>query len=328
MDGQWVGKKVCITGGAGFIGSNLARRLADQGADVIAVDSLIPEYGGNLYNLFGYESAIKLNLSDIRDRYSLRAIVKNADVVYALAGQTSHLDSMADPLVDIEINCNAQLSLLEILREVNPRARIVYASTRQIYGAPKFLPVNETHPIQPVDCNGISKYAAELYYKLYSKLYQMKCITLRLTNTIGPRMRIKDARQTFVGVWIRNILLGTPIQVWGGEQLRDINDIDDVVDAFLLAGCLDTKLSENIFNLGGSSYVSLNNLAQLLVGIYGSGSIEYIEYPCDRKQIDIGNYYGDYSQFQAATGWAPKVQLYDSLEKILCYYKCNYTHYL
>lgn len=317
-----------MIGGAGFIGSNLSRRLADLGANVMVVDSLIPQYGGNLFNLQGYTDKITVNLSDIRDHYSLRAILGNKEHIFCLAGQTSHFDSMIDPISDLNINCNAQLSILEILRDVNPSAKVVFASTRQIYGVPQALPVTEDHPIAPVDCNGISKYASEMYYCLYSKLYQLDCTVLRLTNTIGPRMRIADSRQTFVGVWIRNLIEGLPIEVWGGSQLRDFNDVEDVVHALLIAGSRQSKLCSNIYNIGGAQPISLDALAKLMVGIYGKGDIKFIDYPNDRKSIDIGDYYSDYSKFTTESGWEPRVELSESLSKTLNYYAANFHHYL
>ena len=232
---HWRGRAVLITGGLGFIGSSLARRLVERGAAVTLIDSLIPAYGGNLFNIHGIESRVHVNLSDIRDRFSMEVLLQGKDVIFNLAGQTSHMDSMLDPHTDLAINGTAQLSLLELCRSVNPEARIVFASTRQLYGRPQYLPVDEKHPIDPVDVNGINKLSAELYHRLYHNVYGLSTSILRLTNTIGPRMRIRDARQTFLGVWVRQLLEGKPIEVWGGEQLRDFNDVEDVVDALLIA---------------------------------------------------------------------------------------------
>ena len=215
------GAHVLITGGLGFIGSNLGIRLLEEGASVTLVDSLIPEYGGNPANIRGYESRLKVNISDVRDPHSMKTLVKGHDFLFNLAGQTSHMDSMADPYTDLDINCKAQLSILEACRNANPGIRIVFAGTRQIYGKPDYLPVDENHPVRPVDVNGINKMAGEWYHILYNNVYGIRACSLRLTNTIGPRMRIKDARQTFLGVWIRQVLTGKPFEVWGGEQLRD-----------------------------------------------------------------------------------------------------------
>ena len=217
-------KKILITGGLGFIGSNLARRLVELDNEVTVVDSLIPEYGGNIRNIEGIRDKITINLSDIRDEFSIKELIKNKDFIFNLAGQTSHLDSMENPFTDLEINAKAQLSILEACRQKNPESRIVFASTRQIYGRPQYLPVDEKHPRHPVDVNGVNKIAGEQYHILYHEVYGIASSVLRLTNTYGPRMRIKDARQTFLGIWIRNLLQGKPIQVFGdGKQRRDYN---------------------------------------------------------------------------------------------------------
>jgi UDP-glucose 4-epimerase len=197
MSDFYAGKTVLVTGGLGFIGSNLSIRLVEMGAKVIVVDSLIPNYGGNRHNLQGYENQIRINISDVRDPYSFPVLLEGVDVVFNLAGQTSHMDSMKDPFTDLEINCKAQLSILEACRKVNPEIRIVFASTRQIYGKPRALPVSEDHPLSPVDINGIHKMGGEWYHTLYHHVYGLKTCSLRLTNTIGPRMRICDQRQTF-----------------------------------------------------------------------------------------------------------------------------------
>ena len=218
MDGSaFAGKNVLITGGLGFIGSNLVRRLVELGANVTLVDSLVPEYGGNLFNIVAIADRVRVNIADVRDRYSMAYLVQGQQYLFNLAGQTSHLDSMHDPETDLEINCRAQLSILEACRKHNPAIKIVFASTRQIYGKPEYLPVDEKHLLRPVDVNGINKMAGEWYHILYNNVYGIRACALRLTNTYGPRMRVKDARQTFLGVWIRLVLEGKPFDVWGGE---------------------------------------------------------------------------------------------------------------
>ena len=322
----WENENVLITGGAGFIGSNLARKIVDSGGNVTIVDSLIPEYGGNLFNLDGYDSRININFSDVRDKYSMEYLLKGKSIIFNLAGQTSHLDSMNDPNTDLEINCIAQLSRLESCRKVNPEARLIFASTRQLYGKPNYLPVDEKHAINPVDINGIHKHASELYHMLYNEVYGLSTCTLRLTNTIGPRMRIKDARQTFLGIWIKNLIEGNPIEVWGGEQLRDFNDVDDVVDA-LITCAKNKSLPSAPFNLGSNEVIKLSDLAKKLINIYGKGEIRIIKYPEKRKKIDIGDYYSCYDKFKNETGWSPKVNLNSTLEKILNYYSKHFDNY-
>jgi len=323
----WQGTNVLITGGAGFIGSTLAIRAEELGADVTVIDSLIPEYGGCLYNLDPVKGKIRINLSDIRDSFSLRPLIENVDILFSLAGQTSHMDSMKDPHTDLRINCMAQLNLLEICRQFNPNIRIIFASTRQIYGKPNYLPVDENHSINPVDINGINKYAAELYHGLYGKVHGIRTCILRLTNTIGPRMRIKDAKQTFVGIWVRQILEGAPIEVWGGDQLRDFNDVEDVVQAMLIASQNENCFGK-VFNLGSEEKVSLLKLANMIKELHGSGEIKIIAYPPERKKIDIGDYYSSFTQFKDMTGWEPALTLEQTLQRTLDYYSDHFSLYI
>ena len=327
MKSQFEGSKVLITGGLGFIGSHLGERLAGLGADVTLIDSLIPEYGGNLFNIESFRDRVHVNVSDVRDTYSMRHLVQGKDYLFNLAGQTSHLDSMRNPIPDLEINCHAQLSILEACRVCNPRIKVVFASTRQIYGRPERLPVPETHPLNPVDVNGINKMAGEKYHLLYSKVYGVNATALRLTNTIGPRMRIKDARQTFVGVWIRQLLEGNPVEVWGGQQVRDFTDIDDAVDAFLFAAA-EPKTDGEVYNLGGGEVIDLESLAKLLVEVNGSGSYAVREFPAERHAIDIGDYYGDFSKIQAELGWKPTRSLRETLARTVSFYRDALAQYL
>ena len=303
----------------GFIGSTLARRLCDLGAVVTVLDCLLPHYGGNRFNLDGYTERLRINISDLRDSSSLESMLEGQEVIFNLAGQTSHLDSMQDPEMDLAINVTAQLRLLESCRRVVPGVRLIYASTRQLYGRPQKLPVNEQHPIVPVDVNGINKLSAEMYHLLYAKVYDLSASVLRLTNTIGPRMRVRDARQTFLGIWVRQLLEGRPIEVWGGEQLRDFNDVEDVVDALLIAGTqLDLPIEP--YNLGSSEVISLAELARLMIEIHGSGELVITPFPEERKKIDIGDYYSCYASFKQATGWQPKRTLRQTLQRTLDYY--------
>lgn len=324
---SYSGKRVLMTGGLGFIGSTLARRFVAAGAAVTVVDSLIPKYGGNLFNIAGLESCLCVSRADIRDEAAIASLVRQQDILYNLAGQTSHIDSMCDPITDLDINCRAQLTTLEACRRSNPAVPIVFASTRQIYGKPGYLPVDEKHPLAPCDVNGINKMAGEWYHILYHRVYGMTTCVLRLTNTYGPRMRIKDARQTFLGLWIRLVLEGKPFEIWGGDQLRDFTYVDDAVDALILCAGSE-KSAGQIYNLGGCETVTLRELAELLVEVNGGGYSCVRDFPSDRKPIDIGDYYADFHSIQDALGWQPSVPLREGLSRTLDYYRTNLAHYL
>jgi UDP-glucose 4-epimerase len=320
-------KNIIITGGLGFIGSNLAFRLVSYGAKVLVVDSLIPEYGGSLFNVKGIKDKIDINIADVRDIYSMRYLVQGKDYLFNLAGQTSHTDSMDDPYTDLDINCRAQLSILETCRNYNPSIKIIFASTRQIYGVPDYLPVDERHLLHPTDVNGINKMAGEWYHILYNNVYGIRSCSLRLTNTYGPRMRVKDARQTFLGVWIKQIINGEEIKVFGnGKQLRDFNYVEDAVDAFLLSAVTE-EADGKIFNLGSSESISLQDLANLLIKINKSGSFSLVPFPPERKQIDIGDYYGDFRKIRSRLGWEPKTSLEQGIAQTLAYYRKNNEYY-
>jgi nucleoside-diphosphate-sugar epimerase len=321
------GANVLITGGIGFIGSNLARRLVQLDAKVTLVDSLIPEYGGNLFNIEDIRGQVAVNITDVRDQYALTHLIKDQKFLFNLAGQTSHLDSMSDPTTDLEINAAAQLSILEVCKKHNRNIKVVFASTRQIYGRPEYLPVDEKHPARPVDVNGINKLAGEWYHLLYNDVYGIRACALRLTNTYGPAMRVKDARQTFLGVWLRNLIRGEPIQVYGdGSQTRDFNYVDDVVDALLTTA--ESPASEGqVFNLGADEVVRLADLAKKLTSIHGSGRIEIVPFPPERKAIDIGDYYSDFGKIRRTLGWSPKIGLDEGLSRTLAYYSKHGSRY-
>jgi UDP-glucose 4-epimerase len=319
-------KQVMITGGAGFIGSNLAHRLVNLGTRVLIVDSFIPEYGGNLFNLAGMEDFVRLNVADMRDVHGMKYLVRDCDYIFNFAGQVSHLDSVHDPCTDLEINCRAQISLLESCRGLARKPKIVFASTRQIYGRPQYLPVDELHPLNPTDPNGINKIAGESYHLLYSRLYEIPCCSLRLTNTYGPRMRVCDARQTFIGWWFRQLIEGKEICVFGdGCQLRDFNYVDDVIDAALMAAA-DPKSSGETYNLG-SEPISLTELAELMIAVNGGGSFRLVPFPETRKAIDIGDYQGDTRKIRSSLGWVPKTGLREGLRRTLEYYREFGEHY-
>jgi UDP-glucose 4-epimerase len=318
---------VLITGGLGFIGSALARRLVHLNANVTLVDSLIPKYGGNLFNIHDIKDRVTVNITDVRDPYAMAYLIQGQDFLFNLAGQTSHLDSMQDPRADLDINASAQLSILEACRQHNTDIKIVFASTRQLYGKPDYLPVDEAHPIRPVDVNGINKLAGEWYHLLYNNVHGIRACALRLTNTYGPGMRVKDARQTFLGIWIRSLIEGKPILVYGdGTQLRDFNYVDDTVDA-LLKAAIAPEANGEVFNLGSKEYINLKDLAAMMVQLYPSGHYEVVPFPSELKAIDIGDYYSDYTKANQVLEWAPQIDLKEGLKRSIDYYTENYVHY-
>jgi len=319
-------KAVLITGGLGFIGSNLARRLVDLGADVTLADSLIPDYGGNLFNIAGYEKRLRVNIADVRDPYSMRALVQGQDVIFNLAGQVSHIDSMHDPFTDLEINARSQLSILEACRHENPGVKVVYAGTRQQYGKPQYLPLDEQHLQNPTDVNGVNKLAGEWYHIVYHHAYGLRTSSLRLTNTYGPRQLMRHNRQGFIGWFVRLAVEGGEIQLYGdGQQRRDLCFVDDVADAFLRVGA-SRQADGKVYNLGGSAPITLLELANLLVEIAGQGCVRLVPWPEERKRIDIGDVYSSYARIQADLGWSPTTPLRAGLERTVAYYR-RYREY-
>ena len=313
-------KNVLITGGLGFIGSTLAIKLADIDANVTVVDSLLPDGGGNLFNIEPVKDKIKVNISDIRDKNSMDYLVRDQDYLFNLAGTLSHIDSMNDPFTDLEINCVSQLRILESCRENNPDIKIVFTGTRGQYGKCLYTPVDEKHPFMPVDVNGINKIAGEQYHILYSNVYGIKACSLRLTNTYGPRHQMKHPRQGVLNWFIRQIIDGEKIKIYGsGGQIRDTNYVGDVVDALLLAMMYEETAGE-VYNIGGEPF-SLVDFVEKLIEVNGGGSYEIIEYPGELKTIEIGNYIANYDKFSTLTGWKPKVSLEEGLKRALAYYK-------
>ena len=322
------GRRVMVTGGLGFIGSNLARQLADLYADVLVVDSLVPDYGGNFFNIAGYESRLRVNVGDVRQQSAMNFLVRDREVIFNLAGQVSHIDSMSDPLTDLEINCRGQLTLLEACRHHNRDAKIVYAGTRQVYGKPAKLPVDEQQLVRPTDINGVNKAAAESYHLVYDQVFGVRACSLRFTNVYGPRQLVKHNRQGFIGWFIRLAVEGREIQVYGdGSQLRDFVFVDDVVDACLRAGATDA-VNGAALNVGGTEPISHRDLVQLLLDVAGSGSVRYVDWPEEKKAIDIGSFYSDSTKFSTSVGWSPRVSLEDGLRASVDYYRAHLPHYL
>jgi UDP-glucose 4-epimerase len=322
------GRAVMITGGLGFIGSNLARQLVDLGADVLLVDSLIPEYGGNLFNIDGIADRVRVNIADIRQQSTMNYLVRGRDVIFNLAGQVSHIDSMRDPYTDLEINCRSQLTLLEACRHHNAAVKVVFAGTRQVYGRPASLPVDETHLVRPTDVNGINKAAGEYYHLVYNNVFGVRACSLRLTNVYGPRQLIKHARQGFIGWFIRLAIEQKTIEIYGdGSQLRDLIYVEDAADAFLRAGASDA-CNGDVYNVAGDTPISHRDLSALLVRVAGAGSVRYVEWPADKKAIDIGSFYASSAKFQQVTGWTPRVPLEEGVRRTLAYYRRHFDRYV
>jgi UDP-glucose 4-epimerase len=322
------GRRVLITGGLGFIGSNLALALADLGADVLIVDSLLSDYGGNLFNIAGAEDRLRVNIADVRQGTTMNYLVRGRDVIFNLAGQVSHIDSMRDPHTDLEINCRSQLTILEACRQHNPGTKVVFAGTRQIYGRPDRLPVDETHLVRPTDINGINKAAGENYHIVYNNVFGVRACSLRLTNVYGPRQLIRHNRQGFIGWFVRLALEGREIQVYGdGSQVRDFVYVDDVCDAFLRAG-FDDRCNGDVFNVGGSEPIAHRDLVALLLAEAGRGTVRYVPWPDEKRRIDIGSFYSDSTKFSTATGWRPAVGLREGFRRTLAYYREHFDQYV
>lgn len=307
------GKRVLIVGGLGFLGSNLACELVALGSRVTIVDALVENTGGNVANIAGIEDDVAVHQLDVRDADRFDELAAGQEIVFNLAGHTSHLDSMTDPMFDLELNCTSQLAILDACRARCPAARLVFAGTRQVYGRPQYLPVDEAHPVLPVDLNGAHKLAAEHYHLVYAHAYGLSVAIVRLGNTYGPRMRVRDDRQTFLGTWLRLVIEGEPVTVFGdGSQLRDLTYATDAVAALLLAGVHHDAAGE-IFNLGTGSPISLLELARMLVRVNDAGSVEVVPFPAPRRAIDIGDYFADSSKIRRQLGWEPTVSLEDGL---------------
>lgn len=321
------GKHALITGGLGFIGSNLAHQLISLGAHVRIVDAALPETGANRFNLQDIAANVELQIADLRNADVVNGMIAGQDYLFNLAGLVSHLASMQSPQIDLEVNAACQLSIVEACRKNNPSIKIVYAGTRQIYGRSLYQPVDEKHPIIPMDYNGVTKRAGEMYHLVAQRVYGLHTTSLRMTNTYGPRMHCKDGRLTFLGNWIRCLFTAQPLEIFGsGKQIRDLNYVDDVVNALLLAVSSD-KSSGQVYNLGSPEPIQLIDLARLMIEIFGTGRYELRPFPPERLRIDIGDYQGDYSKIRDELGWRPKTSLREGLAHTFEYYRQHQEHY-
>lgn len=326
MKGYYKNRKILITGGLGFIGSNLAISLVRAGAKVTIIDALIPEYGGNLFNIKPVKNKVKIVKGDIRNKKLVDKVVKDQEIIFNLAGTLSHVDSMTDPMTDLEINCRAQLSLLESVRKYSPKTKIIFAGTRNQYGKAKYLPVDENHPQEPTDINGINNIAAEKYHLMYTAVYGIKTVSLRMTNTYGVRHQMHHSRQGVLNWFIRELLEGKEIKLFGdGKQIRDINYVSDVVDAMMVIA--ETKHGwGEAYNIGGIP-VSLLDFVKKMIKIAGFGRYNISPFPTDRKKIEIGDYIASWVKIKKTYGWKPKITLDEGISQTINYYKANKNHY-
>jgi len=322
------GRSVLVTGGLGFIGSNLALTLDALGARVTIVDSSIPGLGANRFNVEGLSDRSQVAAVDLRDTAALAPLLAGQDCIFNLAGQASHIDSMTDPLADLDLNGRAQLCLLEAVRASGLRPRVIFASTRQVYGRPERLPATEDHPVRPTDINGIHKQAAEHYHRLFHEVYEVPTVVLRLANVYGPRQLMRGRGQGFIPIFVRTAMEdGTLSLFGGGHQERDANYVDDVVDAFLRCGPPTGAAPGSTYNLGAEPPFTLRSFAKTLVAIAGAGTLANVEWPADRALIDVGSVSTDHSSITADLGWKPTWSLADGLEATVAYYRLHGRHY-
>ena len=323
-----IGSHALVLGAAGFLGSNLVRRLLSDGLSVTAVDSFERGCGGNEFHWQGLSGPVTFVRGSIGDLAVANEVVKGKDYIFDLAGNGAHQASMREPVRDLELNTAIHLALLEACRAHNPKAPIVFASTRQIYGAPDYLPVDEAHPVRPPDVNGINKFATEQHMALYARVYGMRTVSMRLTNAYGPRQWIQSPAHGFIGWFLNRALLKQPIELFGGgEQIRDFSYVDDTIDALVRVAGTESCLNGRALNVSGER-ASLIQVAEQLVKIAGGGSVVPVPFPKERKQIDIGNYYGSSVQLEALTGWKASVPLQDGLSRMFDYYRTHSSHYL
>ncbi len=321
-------KRAVVTGGLGFIGSNLVIRLAELGARVTVVDCKVPGCGANEHNIHPVRADVRLLVKDIADASEFRPVLASADVIFNLAGEVSHVHSMRFPERDSYLNAVAQLRFVQECARAAPGIRMVYAGTRQIYGVPQYLPVDEDHPVRPVDINGIHKYSAMMYHLMYARDGALGSVVLNLTNVYGPRMALNAPCQGVLSTFVRRVLLGQPIELFGdGRQLRDPLYVDDAVEAFLLAGC-ERDPSSTVYNVGGPAAVELREIAEMACRASAAPPPSCRPFPPERKSIDIGSYYTDSRRIARELGWTPSTPFAKGIAQTLEYYGAQLDHYL
>lgn len=315
------GKEVLVTGGLGFIGSNLSIELVKAGANVTIVDNMLPRQGGNLFNIKDIEGNVKINFSDVRNELSMNHLVKGKDYVFHLAGQVNHVDSMRNPLQDLDINCRGTLVLLESLRHHNPFARVIFAGTRGEYGASVKLPVDEEHPTNPMGIYAVTNLTAEKLVLVYDDIYGIKGTCLRITNTYGPRHQMKHDEYGVFNWFIRKAMDNEDIPVFGdGRILRDFLYMEDLVQCLLTIATVDSAYGK-VFNVGTGVPVSFIDLAKKIVEITGTGRVELTEFTQERKEVEPGDYYADISLIRSIAGWQPLISLEEGIGRTVDFYR-------
>ncbi|MHA2620639.1 MAG: SDR family NAD(P)-dependent oxidoreductase [bacterium JZ-2024 1] len=327
MEGDWAGKRVAITGGMGFIGSNLAHKLVELGAEVTILDNMHPDYGANEFNLEGIRDRVRIIKGDVRSEADVSRAVSGRSVIYHLAAQVSHLDSMINPYYDLDVNARGTLTVLESCRREAPGARFVYGGTRGQYGKIFRLPVDEDHPTFPVDVYGANKEAGELYTLVYSHAFGLEGVCLRINNTYGERHQMKHGKYGILNWFIRLALEAQTIQIFGdGKQLRDYNYVGDVVDALLLVG-IAPNLRGKVYNLGSGEPIEFREMVRKIIEKCGSGSYEFAPYPEERKRIEVGDFVADFRRIKMELGWSPKTPFDEGLSRTVEFYKQYGAHY-
>jgi len=314
-------KNILITGGLGFIGSNLAIRLNSLGSNLTIIDSMIPEYGGNFFNIEEIKDKVKVNISDIRDVNSINILVREQDYIFHLAGQVSHILSLTNPYPDIDINIIGTLNLVEACKKFNPGVKIIYTGTRGQYGSSQKLPVPEDAPTNPKGIYEISNLTAEKILQVYNDIHGIKSVLLRLTNIFGPRAQMKHALYGVANWFIRLAIDDQEIKVFGdGSILRDFLYVEDCVDALILSA-ISRDADGEILNVGHDGPVSFMDYTKKVIAIVGSGSWKFAPFTPERKAQEPGDFYSDISKIKKILGWSPKISLEEGIGKTAEYYK-------
>lgn len=320
-------RKVLILGGLGFIGSNLAQRLVTLGAQVTLLDNFLPDHGANWFNLEGFRHRVQVHVSDLRQPEALRELVRGQEIIFNIAAQTSHSDSMCNPLLDLDINCRGNLVLLEACRTHCPEARIVFTGTRAFYGSPPSLPANEKSPVQPKDIYSINRFAAEQYHLIYHLHYGLPVTSLRIGNIYGPRAQMQHPKYNVLNFFVRLALENRPLKIYGdGTQIRDYLYITDACEALLRAG-IDARACGEVFNVGSGQGTPFIELARIIVKLAGRGSLEQIPWPPGSQNYDVGDFIMDISKIQEILQWQPQYSLWEGLTETLAFYRQHQNHY-